>query len=238
MLPDTGRHGGDQVDDALKTLGLGLSRLLRYSFGGFLLLASISVFRSDLAKQAHDALGWELVGITALVIGAGVYAAHRCVIVPVHHSLMCLTWWGIDKLRGKTGDHSANPTRFLGHLGVHWVWQISAYTVLRRSSAFEKEKRDWDLAHAESGLVLMSSEALLLSGYYATTLQTPPVHPEPLLWSGGILFVLSFAGFVQHAVECLLFKERQVAVKTTLQDLGFIDCDRVNASALRTGNLT
>ena len=65
------------ISKALGQLGVGLSRVLRYSYGGFLVVAFAALLNPGDAKPVLDAMGWKLAGITALVIGAGVYATHR-----------------------------------------------------------------------------------------------------------------------------------------------------------------
>ena len=211
------------MSEALDKLGLGLSRLLRYSYGGFLLVGLLSIINDDLAKRAREAMGWELVVITAVVVGAGAYAIHRAVVVPVHHALLCIGWWIADLLSGRREKEcSANPTRWLGSLGVHWLLCIPAYTVLRRSELFKEQREEWNVAHAESGLVLMTAEAFLLAGLYAHYRSPAVIDPALLLWSSGLLLLFSFAGFAQHALERRHFERKKPDVEAELKALRFI----------------
>ena len=208
-----------------KDLGLGLSRLLRYSYGGFLLIVVVSVFYRDRFEPIRVAMGWELAALTAVVVGAGIYAVHRSVVVPIHHAFLCLLWWLVDSVIGRDRSSSANPTRWLGSLGVTWCWRISAYTLLRSSDVFKAEKADWDIAHAESGLLLMSAEAVLLAAVLAFSQQScSPVGCEPLAWSFWVLLVFSFTGWVQHAIECSRFKDASTAedVNKLLKSVGML----------------
>jgi hypothetical protein len=208
------------MGEILEKLGIGLSRLLRYAYPGFLLVGFLSVVNDDLTKRARDAMGWELAAVTALVVGAGAYAVHRGVVVPVHHALLCLWWLVADLLTGRWKKaESANPTRWLGSLGVDWLWRIPAYTILRRSDLFKDQKAEWDIAHAESGLVLMTAEAFLLAGLYIRD-QTPIA--DILFWSSGVLLAFSFLGFGQHALECLHFRAKESDVRARLKALGLL----------------
>jgi len=210
------------MNEELKTLGIGLSRLLRYSYGGFLLIALVSLFESDKAKLVREAMSWELVAVSAVVVGAGIYAVHRSVVIPLHHGLLCLVWWGIDKWRGIDESNSTSPTRWLKSIKVPFVLRISAYTALRGSDLFEKEKNEWNIAHAESGLVVMTAEALLVAAICAYVQTQPPVDWYFLVWSSGVFFVFSYAGFVQHVVECVRFQQEKSKVEEYLKQCGMI----------------
>jgi hypothetical protein len=206
----------------LESLGIGLSRLLRYSYGGFLLIVFAGFMEPDKTKPAIEAMSWQLAAVAAIVVGSGIYAVHREIIVPIHHALLCLFWWGVDKGRGVAKERSANPTRWLGSIKVPLVWRIPAYTVLRRGDIFKEERTNWDLAHAESGLVLMTCEAFVLAAVYASREISPPVGSQPLAGVAIVLFVFSFGGFIQHAVESLRFKKKAEEVKSELREAGFI----------------
>jgi hypothetical protein len=219
-----------ETTETLKSLGLGLSRLLRYSYGGFLVIAFAAILEPGVVKSAREAMSWELAALTAVVLGAGIYAVHRSVVVPVHHALMCLFWWGADAYSRIDKKESSNPTRWLGSLGVPLGYRIPAYTALRRNKLFKEEQTDWDIAHAETGLVLITTEAFSVAAVYAARHPTPPVGWLPLACIAGGLFVFSFAGFVQHAVERRRFYEKKQEVKNALQELGMLRTGRCCSS--------
>ena len=102
------------------------------------------------------------------------------------------------------------------------VFRISAYTALRQSDVFEKEKTAWDIAHAETGMVLMTAEAFFLAAVYARSQTQPMVDWQFLGWSFLVLFVFSYAGFIQHAVECMRIRRSEKEVRDTLRALGMI----------------
>ena len=207
----------------LEALGIGFSHLLRYSYGGFLLMVFASVMRPDTVTVAVGAMGWQLAALTAVVVGAATYAVHRSIVVPVHHGVLCLLWWLVDATTHTQKAASASPTSRLASIGVPLRWRIPAYTVLRRSDVFEKEKSNWDVAHAEAGLVLMTAEAFMVAAIYARTQTEPPVDWRFLLWPSVVFFIFSFAGFVQHAVESMRFRQNESEVKDRLRAAGMID---------------
>jgi len=208
--------------EALKSLGIGLSRLLRYSYGGFLLITFMTIFAPRTTTAWREALSWELAAITAVVLGAGIYTIHRAVVVPVHHGLLCLCWLVVDRWRDVARDASGSPTRWLASLEVPFVWRISAYSILRGSTIFESERTSWDIAHAEWGLILMTTEAFAVAALCAYYLPDPPLPWRPLTVATAVLFILSFSGFTQHAIECRRFKEKRDDVVAVLRSLGLV----------------
>src|SRR6266849_3265549 len=91
----------------------GVSRLLRYSYGGFLLAVIASLADQKHTKWVVDTLGWELAALTTLVLGAGVYAFHRHLVVPVHHRVLSLFWWFGNSCTGISNKTSLSPTAWL-----------------------------------------------------------------------------------------------------------------------------
>jgi hypothetical protein len=210
------------ITEAMERLGIGLSRLLRYFYGGFLLVGFISILNPDLAKSVRDAMSWQLVTIAAVVLGTGVYAIHRHAIVPIHHAVMCLACAVIGKFEGTSISDSKNPVLWLRSLKVDRLCCIPAYTALRRCGVFDKDKDEWDVAHAESGLVLMTAEAFLIAGLWAMLQSTSNVSPTLLFVVGSILLLASYSGWVQHAIECRCFRLDEQRVRETLTQLRFL----------------
>src|SRR5258705_9094540 len=190
-----------ETEKVLESLGLGLSRLLRYSYGGFLLIVLASVVNPADSGKVLNAMPWQLAALSSLLIGASIYAVHRSVVIPLHHLGLCLILWLKDKMTRTEPKDSLSPTRWLASIGVKWGNRIRAYTLLRRSDFFTKrEKQELDVAHAESGLVVMSFEGLFIAGWYAR------LHPGTSQVSGLILLSLCAvclaasypSGYVQH----------------------------------------
>jgi hypothetical protein len=220
-------HRGDtQIGDLLGRLGIELSHLLRYFYGGFLLFVLARLVNPCAMGTVLKKVPWEIIALSALVIGCGIYAIHRGAIIPVHHLLLCAFLCIWEETRGVGETNSNSPTRWLGAMGVERGSRISAYTALRRSEFFsDKERRSFDLAHAESGLIVMTFEGFALSSYYT--------YAQPHVWRfapcyktlgilAAIFFFLSFwPGWAQHQVECRRFRRRSADVFRTLRDLGF-----------------
>lgn len=213
----------------LQSLGIGLSRAIRYSFGGFLLIVGLYLIDSSELSGFIDSVSWQLTALCAIITGAGIYALHRSLIIPIHHfcgivilnagefACDCVRWllelhpyqW-TDRKR-----NSLSPTRWLAHLKVPFFRRILAYATLRREFFDEGERNALDVVHAESGLTVMVSESLLaISAYYYFECRYQ--LSDDFFWIGIILFLLSaLSGIQQHRVECARFK-RDITLTTKL----------------------
>jgi hypothetical protein len=210
----------------LEALGIGLSRLLRYSYGGFLLIALASVVDPLDASKVLSAMPWELAALSAVVIGAGIYAVHRSVAIPLHHVGLCFILWVRDKIRRIKPEDSNSPTRWLAAIGVKKGQRITAYTALRRGHFFEeREKRELDVAHAESGLVVMTFEGFAIAALYAWCRPDRSQIGSSVLFVLFVIFLLASypAGYVQHQVECIRLRKREADVKAKLSELGILE---------------
>jgi len=217
------------VSKALETLGVGLSKILRYSYGGFLLILLASALKPDATGLVMRAVPWQLAALSALVVGAGLYAAHRSLVIPLHHLGLCVLLslsdnWARDKKKRVPPEESLSPTRWLGTIGVQ-KWQLmSAYSTLRRTEFFsEQERQKLDVAHAEDGLVVMTAEGLFLAGAYAWWDSTAKIGAWPLFAVGLAFLVASYPGACQHhRLECLRFRKRTDDVTRILTEHGYV----------------
>ena len=203
------------IGEALDKLGIRLSRLLRYSYGGFLLLGFAALLNPTDAKPVLDAMGWELAALSAIAVGAGIYATHRSVVIPLQHLL--LTW-----LLSPSVD---SPTRWLGSIGVPFGWRMFAYSTIRRSQVFDdRQVENWNVAHAESGLIVMTAEGFVLAALYAWRLPLKSRIDAGLLLALGIVFlVCSFVpGFGQHRLECRRFRDKRADIEGLLKRCGLL----------------
>jgi hypothetical protein len=213
-----------ETDKVLKELGVGLSLFLRYSYGGFLLIVLASIVNPTAAGKVFNSMSWELAGLSAVVLGAGIYALHRSVVIPVHHYILCVAFWAWDIVRCVPRHTSDSPTRWLHSINVSWGNRILAYTAVRRSDFFGGRKKMIDLAHAESGLVVMTSEGFLVAGLYAW------INPDGSAVRSIVLFILAAifslasypSGWVQHRRECRVMRLRRTAVEKILRQEGFL----------------
>lgn len=202
-----------------------LSRLLNYAYAGVLALLTFHFVASAKAKTLISDLGWELVVLTCVVIGAGIYRAHRSAVIPLHHLFACfLFWvwderplWGTPNPERTNGAKSVSPTRWFGSLGVEKYHRILAYNILRHDPIFlpREEQKRLDLIHAEFGLVVMAAEACTFGAAYAAY-KLFRFHClawwVPLVWLavGLLLLAASYpAPMQEHAIECLRWRTRE-----------------------------
>ncbi len=214
-----------EIDKALKTLGIGLSRVLRYSYGGFLVVAFGSVVNPPGMQIILKTISWELTALSALVIGAGIYAAHRSVVIPIHH----LTLSGVFRFLEFVGQTQANatcsPTRWLASIGVRRFRRMYGYSTLRRSNFLpEHERERLDIAHAENGLVVMTAEGLFAAAWYASIYpENSLVGPWPLSVLGLMFWVASYPGALeQHSLECMHWRTRADDARIVLRSFGVL----------------
>jgi hypothetical protein len=214
---------GEELGRALDKLGLGLSRLLRYSYGGFLLGALAAVLNPSATKATLDAMSWQLAALSAVVLGAGIYVVHRSVVIPIHHALLCLIFFAYDKFRGIKKEDSLSPTRWFSSHKVPCGERMLAYSALRRSDFFpEPKKADINLIHAETGLVVMTSEGLAAGAVYAWLFPNKSTFgPESLVILAIIVLIASYpSDFIQHRLECRYFRNNEKQVAKVLEDQG------------------
>jgi len=207
----------DTVETILKLFGLGLSRLLRYSFGGFLAVVIAAKVNPVCTAEYFKSLGWQLAALASVVVGAGIYAAHRSAVIPVHHWMGCFLFWLWDRCNKTSGAASLSPTRWFSSLGVKRCRRMLAYNVLRRDPKFvnDQERERLDLAHAEFGLVVMMAEGSFVAAVYVST--HPASHPAWWVWFsvGVLLWAASYPGpLQQHASECSHWRTRENNEKT------------------------
>jgi hypothetical protein len=206
----------DKVGTVLKLVGRWLSRLLSYAYGGFLALIIFRVVDPDHAdKLFNKDLPWEVAGLACIVIGAGIYRAHRSAAIPIHHWFACFLFFLWDKLNRTSKGNSVSPTRWFNSLGVHPCRRILAYNILRHDSQFmtAEEQEGLDLKHAEFGLVVMAAEGCFFGAAY--TKLHPCLRPSSPAWwvwlvVGILLLAVSYpAPMQEHAIECLRWRFRE-----------------------------
>lgn len=207
-------------------LRLGLSRLLRYSYGGVLFTVLMSIFYPDLIKQVRTAMGGALSVFSVIVIGAGLYVLHRSIIIPVHHYLLIKFMGRREKKKGIEPGKSSNPVIYIQSLGVSSiVCAMVAYSYLRGAEFFNRQD-ELNIKHAESGLLVMTS-AGLLAGAICDAVCKHKGYFAYMLVGAIIFFIASFPpGWVQHSVECkeMRYKqnEKDKAVTKKLKEAGFL----------------
>ena len=209
------KHGDENSPGRSGVIGRGLSRLLSYAYGGFLAAVILHFFdpggTGDFFKKDRT---WELLVLACIVVGAGIYRAHRSAVIPVHHWIGCFLFWVWDKLNGTPKEKSVSPTRWFNSLGVPRCRRILAYNVLRHDPEFmsSDEQERHNLLHAEFGLVVMAAEGCFVGAAYARLHSSSSFSPLWWIWlvMGFLLVAASYpAPLQQHATECLRWRVRE-----------------------------
>jgi hypothetical protein len=221
------------MNKTIESLGLGLSRLLCFSYGGFLLVVCAAFFAPSGIKTLIDALHPSLAILAIVVIGAAIYVLHRTIILPVHHVLLCWFFRVSDK-SGDVGDlaeSTSSPTIYLGDaLGVAPGRRTTAYNVLRRSDFFTN-KESLDMAHAENGLLVMTGVGLLIAAAYGLSQGRSLLLTVTLLVLAIVFIAASFkAEMIQYSIECMAIRERPIEAMKILVKTGVLRTEDVEGT--------
>jgi hypothetical protein len=219
------------MNKTIDSLGLGLSRLLCFSYGGFLLVICAACLAPAEVKTLIDALHPSLAILAVVVIGAAIYILHRTVVMPVHHIFVSWFFRVADSSSDirDLAESTSSPTIYLSEaLGVAPKRRTAAYNVLRHGDFFAN-KESLDVAHAENGLLVMTGVGLLIAALYALA------HRNFLL--ALILLVLAIiflaasfkAEMVQYSLECMAIRERPVEAMKILVKTGILRTEDVES---------
>ena len=154
-----------------------------------------------------------------------IYAAHRNLVIPLHHTGGCFLLWLGETLCLVPECKSSSPTRwFGGSLKVPWGRRVAAYTALRGGDFFTREEAEkLNIAHAESGLIVMTSVGFLVAGFFAFKY---PCHSDVRwvpAWIGLAFLVASYVGPLgQHRAECWRMQTRRADVERYLRRVGIL----------------
>jgi hypothetical protein len=219
------------MNKTIESLGLGLSRLLCFSYGGFLLVVCAACIAPSGVKTLIDALHPSLAILAIVAIGAAIYVLHRTIVMPVHHRMVCGFFQATEK-SGDIGDlaeTTSSPTIYLGEaLGVAPKRRTAAYNVLRRSDFFAN-KESLEVAHAENGLLVMTGVGLLIAAIYGLG-QRNLLLMVILLVLAVIFIAASFkAEMVQFSIECMAIRERPVEAMKILVKTGILRTEDVES---------
>jgi hypothetical protein len=221
------------MNKTVESLGIGLVRLLCYSYGGFLLVVFAACFAPSETKTLIDALHPSLAIAAIVVIGAAIYVLHRTVVMPVHHVLV---YW-LLRITDKSGDFgdlaesTSSPLVYLGEvLGVVPGRRKTAYDVLRRGDFFTN-KESIDTAHAENSLLVMTGTGLLIATVYGLGRGSSLPMMVILIVLAIIFIAASFkAEMIQYSLECLAIKERPIEAMKILVKTGVLRTEDVEAT--------
>jgi len=185
------------------TDALGLARLLRYGYAGFLLLGVFLLTADDASKLkvAIDAAGSVLGPLVVLAVGAAVYVLYRYLLgewllFPLAHGLDWLIW----KVWPGTAE-PVSPIWYLAKLGVRFGNRRLAYNTVRRQGLEPVIAERLDVAHSEAHIPYLTAVVLMAS--YATFASTKVL----LFWFGLVALAAALANDVrQHREELRTLK--------------------------------
>jgi hypothetical protein len=213
----------DDLPLTLDKLGIGLSRLIRYSYGGVLLLLFAVLFHTDKMKDCIAAMTPLLTALTTVILGAGIYVFHR-------YTVISLFTWLLDRLFWLRGCYypnakSANPFEYLkSFVRGGYPTRRQAYTVLRHSGFFTNENA-LNINHAETGMLIMTSVALVLAAFYSRFFVMLYSSYFWVMLIAAILFIIAAIckDVVDLSLECLSMKgkENESTLASTLSRTGF-----------------
>ena len=203
--------------EILKELGVGLSRIIRYCYGGVLLLVLLCLFDTsrEEVRKIVEAITPALTIVAILGMGAFLYILHRCTVIPVFHLMLTRL------LRlGDNKNDTRSPTYLLKKLGAKKRFGIIAYTTLRRSDFFRKKRDEINLLHAEGHVMIMTGTGLFITffcDYYFPCHNK--IHWTVFLFSGIIFWLISFIpAWLNHSMECRIMKKDFEGMKKTLEN--------------------
>lgn len=214
----------ESVPSELGKLGMGLSRWLRYSYGGFITtLLLIYLGKTQFVSDVVLNLQWPLALVCMIVVGATVYTFHRRIFIPLHHlwGIQVHSWY--DQRKHIHPAESLNPVLWFNFLGIEkWVVGITAYSYIR-STYLLKKRDELNVEHAELGLIVMTGFFFIIAGAYGVV-TTGSWKYLVMIAIGLILwFILSIPpSLVLHASECRQLRAKEKEVIAELKRLGFI----------------
>jgi|GEM_PF-2033182 hypothetical protein len=221
------------MNKMIESIGLGFSRLLCYSYGGFLLVVCAACFAPSGVRTLIDALHPSLAILAIVVVGAAIYVLHRTIIMPIHHLLVCW-FFRITEKSGDVGDiadTTSSPIVYLGEaLGVAPRRRTTAYNVLRRSDFFVNNE-SLNMAHSENGLLIMTGVGLLIATAYGLGQGVSLLITVTLFVLAVFFLAASFkAEMVQYSVECMAIRERPMEAMKILIKTGILRTKDVEAT--------
>jgi hypothetical protein len=196
----------DDLVSALSGFGIGLSRLIRYTYGGILLLVFAVLFHRDKMAAYISALTPLVVVLVTVVIGAGIYVLHRSTVIAVLSLVLTIFFdWHCRKT---SVDASMNPTTYLKKFveGGAATRRL-AYVTVRHGGFFSDEDR-LDVIHAETGMLVMTFVGLVLASCYGcffVALDRPYVFL--MLFAAAVFLIGAIVkDCTDHSIECVVLK--------------------------------
>lgn len=204
---------------------LGISRLIRYSYGGFLLLFIVSIINPEIVKSIINSLGTIISILVILNIGASIFVIHRYVLVEIFEfPLIDCIHNVIDYFHKNTGADSTSPFKYIKSLGVKKGNSRAAYLAIRKEFFDSEKRKNVDIIHSELHILYITAEETLLTGIYL--LYWDNQFHYIYLFTLSIIFALSaiIADIKQLQLEChsLKIKNSEGKLRSFLLEIGYL----------------
>ncbi|MCJ7577544.1 MAG: hypothetical protein MUO91_03755 [candidate division Zixibacteria bacterium] len=195
---------------------LSISTILRYGYGGFLLVGLLALRDHVQVEAWIKATGTVVAPLIVFCVGACIYVVYRYVVgeflfYPFMHSVHFLT----DRLFYRDGQRTS-PTGFLGQGGMCFSQRRQAYTAIRRGFFEPCMRETLNLAHSEIHILYLTAVEFAA----ATSLWwTDPSH-KVVSWVFIVAAAVTFIAAVvtdinQHKMEYRLLRNLKDKVALT-----------------------
>lgn len=187
-----------------------LSRLLRYGYGGFLLVGILSLIEQEFVKSSIAAAGSVLAPLVVFFVGVCIFVVYRYVLGEfILYQLTHATHKILDRCMYGKGEVSS-PTGYLQSLGVSWWQKRTAYTDIRRE-LFDKEQQErLDLAHSEIHVLYITAIEFFAAAAYLYLSINGSSRPFSITFFlvGAVLTLIaaSITDIQQHRIEYRLLR--------------------------------
>jgi hypothetical protein len=202
---------------------LGVSRILRYSYGGLLLTLLAAIINPQAVSPIANALGTVLAPLAALGFGVGIYVVHRHVIGEFFlYPLLSFFHDFIDRKKGRLLANSTNCVKYIEELGVEKGDCRAAY-IAARGTFFESSVREHlDIVHSELHMLWITVDETVLAGLYLAA----KGRPTFLVFAISMIVAIcaALADIHQHQLECHMLKmaARDGKLRIFFQETGYL----------------
>ena len=150
---------------------LTIHELLRYVYGGVLLMLVAAIWDPGSTKKTIDALGPVMTPLVAVSLGAGVYAIYRAFLGDwffdpihdlLHRSVVGPVVWG-SKRGAQRNGHSSKRHYLEDHFKVHWLSSLDAFRVIRDRLFSPAVKDRFHRQHSEVHTLYITAVVFLVA---------------------------------------------------------------------------
>jgi hypothetical protein len=205
---------------------LPLSRLLRYGYGGFLLVGIVSLIEPEIVKLAVEATGSIVSPFVIFFVGTCIFVVYRYVLGEFILYRLTHAIHGIWDRCFSGEDGVSSPTGYLGSLGISWWQRRVAYNEIRRGLFKDEQRERLDLAHSEIHIVYITAVELIATWLYLRARGNPYPFSGAVIPVAAVLTLIAaiVADIGQHRIEYRLLRYgiESDKLREFLHERGFI----------------